>query len=187
MKYLTLIRHAKPDWNDPTQLDHDRTLNDRGIRTAPIVGRFIGRTYLGMNGVPALLPKPDRLVSSTAIRAQTTAQLMLPELAMTPSHLSLDNRAYLADPKSLLQIVRELDDSMKHVMIFAHNPGISEFANKLLRRGDIEDMPTCAAAIVELPHDLWSATSWAEARLVGFITPKLIEKKFAADLMAADI
>ena len=112
---------------------------------------------------------------------------MLPELAMNPGGLVLDQRAYLADPKTLLQIVREFDDSMNHVMIFAHNPGISEFAGKLLRRGEIEEMPTCAAAIIELPHDIWSATSWAEARLVGYITPKLIEKKFAGELMAAEV
>lgn len=184
MKYLTLIRHAKSDWNDAAQADHDRTLNDRGRRNAPIVGRFIGRTYLGLNGVPALLPKPDILLSSTAVRAATTAQLMQPELSVEEAALRFDRRAYLADPRTLLQIVREFDDTWKHVVIFAHNPGISDFANRLLKMGDIEDMPTCAAAIIELPHDAWSAAAWEEGRLVGCITPKLIEKKFAAELLS---
>ena len=187
MKYLTLIRHAKSDWNDPSQADHDRTLNDRGRRNAPIVGRFIGRTYLGLNGVPALLPKPDRLISSTAVRAESTARLMQPELGVDVSRLMLDKRGYLAEPRTLLQIIREFDDTWKHVMIFAHNPGISDFANKLLRVGEIEEMPTSAAAIIELPHDLWQAAAWEEGRLVGYITPKLIEKKFAGELMAADV
>jgi phosphohistidine phosphatase len=186
MKYLTLIRHAKSDWNDSTQPDHERPLNDRGNRAAPLVGRFIGKTYLGLNGVPALLPQPDVLVSSTATRAHSTARLMLPELAMNASQLVLDERAYLAEPNTLLEIVHGFDDTMNHVMLFAHNPGISEFADQLLRRGEIEEMPTCAAAIIELPYDLWSAASWSEARLVGYITPKLIEKKFAGELTAAE-
>ena len=184
MKFLTLIRHAKSSWDDTTQSDHDRPLNERGVRAAPIVGRFIARTYLGMNGVPALLPRPQRLVSSTANRAQTTARLMLPELGATEEHLTLDPRAYLADPRTLLQIVRELDDARQHVMIFAHNPGISEFASRLLRNGNIGQMATCAAAIIELPWDAWSATDWDEARLVGYVTPKLIEKRFAGEVMA---
>ena len=187
MKYLTLIRHAKSDWNDPTQADHDRPLNDRGIRSAPLVGRFISRTYFGLNGVPALLPKPEILVSSTATRAQATARLMLPELALAPGSLVLDKRAYLAEPKTLMEIVREFDDALHHVMIFAHNPGISEFANKLLLRGQIDEMPTCAAAIIEIHHDSWELTEWEEGRLVGYITPRLIEKKFAGELMAAEV
>jgi phosphohistidine phosphatase len=33
-------------------------------------------------------------------------------------------------------------------------------------------------AILELPWDVWAAVDWQEARLVGFITPKLLEKRF---------
>lgn len=178
MKYLTLIRHAKSDW-DTAASDHERPLNERGRRNAPTVGRFLARTYLGMNGVPALLPKPDRLVTSTALRAKTTAQLMQPELGVGPEAIALEPRAYLAEPKVLLQIVREFTDAWNHVILFGHNGGISDFARKLLRRDHLaEEMPTCAAALIELPWDAWAAAEWSEARLIGYITPKLIEKRF---------
>lgn len=178
MKYLTLIRHAKSDWENAAS-DHERPLNERGKRNAPMVGRFLARTYLGANGVPALLPRPDRLVTSTAIRAKTTAQIMQPELGVSPETVVLESRAYLAEPKVLLQIVREFDDAWNHVMIFGHNPGISDFARKLLSRDHLDDdMPTCAAALIEIPWDTWAATEWAESRLIGYITPKLIEKRF---------
>ena len=68
MKYLTLIRHAKSSRDDPTLDDHDRPLNERGLRAASIVGRFLAKTYLGGNGSPALLPRPNRLASSSALR-----------------------------------------------------------------------------------------------------------------------
>lgn len=178
MKYLTLIRHAKSSWDDRSLKDHDRPLNERGRNQAPMMGRFIARTYLGAGGVNALLPLPDRLLSSTALRAVTTAQLMQPALGTGSEIIALDPRAYLAEPKTLLQIVREFPDHWNHVMIFGHNPGISEFAEDMLKRDLIEEMPTCAAALLELPWDAWAAADWKEARLVGYITPKLIEKRF---------
>ncbi len=179
MKYLTLIRHAKSSWDDASLDDHDRPLNDRGLRLAPIVGRFLAKTYLGANGTPALLPTPDRLITSTALRAKHTAEIIATELKCAAP--VTDRRLYLAEPKSLLKSVREFDDQWRHVMIFGHNPGISEFAARLLKRHDIEEMPTCAVALIELPSDKWSAADWDEARLIGYITPKLIEKRFAEE------
>lgn len=183
MKYLTLIRHAKSSWGDPSVLDHDRPLNDRGLRTAPMVGRFLAKTYFGANGTAAVLAKPDSLVSSTALRAHSTAEIVSRELKGPPP--TLDRRLYLAPPKSMLQTVRAFDDAWKHVMVFSHNPGISEFAARLLKLGNMEEMPTCAAVIIELPWDLWSATDWEEGRLIGYITPRLIEKRFADEVKHA--
>lgn len=181
MKYLTLIRHAKSSWDDTMLNDHDRPLNERGLRSAPMVGRFLSKTYFGSNGTPALLAKPDRLISSTAHRAAETAALMAEE--MGAGQASLERRLYLAEPKTLLQFVRQMDDRWKHVMIFAHNPGISNFADRLVKRGEVDEMPTCAAALIELPWDSWSALDWEEGRLIGFVTPRLIEKRFADELM----
>jgi len=178
MKYLTLIRHAKSGWDNPGLTDHDRVLNERGIHCAGLVGRFLAKMYLGEGGGPALLPKPDRLYSSTAVRAKTTAELMQPELGVGAERLVFDSQVYLSTPKTLLQIVKSFDDNWRHVMVFAHNPGISDFADRLVKRGGIEQMPTAAAALIELPWDCWSATNFDEARLVGFITPRLIERRF---------
>lgn len=180
MNYLTLIRHAKSSWDDASLDDHDRPLNERGLRSAPMVGRFLARTYLGANGVPALLPRPDRLATSTALRAKHTAEIIAAELR-APAPVT-DQGLYLADPKTLLQIVRGFSDRWRHVMIFGHNPGISDFAARLLKRHDIEEMPTCAVALLELPWESWSETTWDEARLIGYITPKLIEKRFAQEV-----
>jgi phosphohistidine phosphatase len=44
-------------------------------------------------------------------------------------------------------------------------------------------MPTAATAILELPVDEWSKVSWEEGRLVGFVTPRLIEKRFMGEVM----
>ena len=177
MKYLTLIRHAKSNWGDLSLSDHDRPLSERGLRAAPMVGGFLADNYLGKNGTPALLPQPDHLLSSTALRAKTTAELMHPKLGLDDSFLTFDERVYHALPKTLLQIVREQEDAFKHLMLFGHNPGLSEFVDKMICRGGMEEMPTCAAALLELPWDVWAAADWNEARLLGFVTPRMIEKR----------
>jgi phosphohistidine phosphatase len=183
MKYLMLIRHAKSNWDDPGLPDHDRPLNERGLRAAPIMGRFLSRTYLGVDGTPAVLPPIDFVVSSTAVRALSTAKLIMEAMAIHPSLLELDDRAYLAEPRTLLQIVQELDPDLRHVIVVGHNPGISEFASRILSRGEVDEMPTCATALIEIPVDSWSEAGWHTARLVGFVTPRLIEKRFMGEVM----
>ena len=67
MKTLVVMRHAKSSWKAADLPDHERPLNGRGRRDAPRMGRWIARHAA----------VPDRIVSSTAIRAQTTARLAL--------------------------------------------------------------------------------------------------------------
>ena len=62
---LTLIRHAKSSWNDPSLTDLERPLNKRGIGDAPKVGAALAEAGLGF----------DRILCSDARRAQQTLSL----------------------------------------------------------------------------------------------------------------
>ena len=178
MKYLTVIRHAKSSWDQPGVPDHDRVLNDRGRRAAPAVAAFLHRTYFGGGGGEKLLPSPDRLVSSTAMRAMTTAQIMRETFGMTADGLLLDSKLYLAAPQVILDAVRGFDEKWNHVCIFGHNPGLHEFADKILARASVPKMPTCTAVLLALPHEFWGLADWHEAQLIGYITPKSLERRF---------
>lgn len=178
MKYLTIMRHAKSSWGQPGLADHDRPLNDRGKRAAPAVATFLHRTYFGGNGSPALLPVPDHLVSSTALRALTTAQVVRETLSLPVEDLRLESRLYLAEAERILDIMRAFDESWHHVMIFGHNPGMHDFAEKILARANIPKMPTCTAVIMAFPHEYWGLADWHEAQLIGYITPKSLERRF---------
>ena len=39
MKTLYVVRHAKSSWDDPDKPDFDRSLNERGKRDAPRMGK----------------------------------------------------------------------------------------------------------------------------------------------------
>lgn len=178
MKYLTVIRHAKSSWDQPGLADHDRALNERGRKAAPAVATFLHRTYLGGITGPPLLPLPDRFVTSTAMRALTTAQIMREVIGMPIEHLCLDSRLYLAESDRVLNVVRDLDESWQHVMIFGHNPGLHEFAERLLARAHISKMPTCSTVIMALPVEYWGLAEWGTSQLIGHITPRTLERRF---------
>ena len=63
MKQLLIIRHAKSSWDNMLQKDFDRILNERGMQDAPAMAK-----RLVDKGI-----KVDKFVSSTAVRAFTTA------------------------------------------------------------------------------------------------------------------
>jgi phosphohistidine phosphatase len=178
MKYLTIIRHAKSSWDQPGLADHDRQLNERGRKAAPAVGAFLHKTYFGGAENPPLIPRPDRLVSSTALRALSTAQTMREIMGLPTESLMLDSRLYLAEAAQLLNVVRDLDESWQHVVLFGHNPGMHEFAERLLARAHVAKMPTCSTVLMALPTEYWGLAEWSTAQLIGHITPRSLERRF---------
>lgn len=178
MKYLTIIRHAKSSWDQPGLADHDRPLNDRGHKAAKGVAKFLHATYFGAAETPALLPKPDRLISSTAARALATAQHMREEFHLPTEQLLLESLLYLASSQDILNVVHGLDESWNHTFIFGHNPGMHEFAERILARAHVPKMPTCTTIIMALPVAYWALADWSEAQLIGYIMPKTLERRF---------
>lgn len=178
MKYLTVIRHAKSSWDQPGLADHDRPLNERGRKAAPAMGRFLWTTYFGGEGAEPLLPQPQRLMSSDALRSLSTAQILREQFQMEAEQLVISRSLYLAPEGVILGAVQKLEDSFAHVALVGHNPGLHDFVNRVLARAKVPRFPTCATALIALPIEFWSLADWNEAQLVGFITPRLLEKRF---------
>jgi len=136
---LTLVRHAKSDWSDPWRADHDRPLNARGARNAPMMARRFADTGLEVQCI----------LSSTALRARTTAAAFSAELAVP---VELDEGLYHASSRQLL--AKAAAAGASSVMIVAHDPGLSDLAHDL-SGGRIAHMPTCAVATFG-----WRLQSW---------------------------
>ncbi len=155
MKTLFLVRHAKSSRDDPSLPDRERPLDDRGRHDAPKMGK-----RLTNRGV-----KPDLLVSSPALRALTTAQLIADEIGYQRKDIVVDERLYASSPDDLLAVICALDDKLDRVMLVGHNPEFTELAHRL--SSEITDMPTCAVA--EFRFD---ATAWAD---VGEAAPAKVK------------
>jgi len=115
-------------------------------------------------------------MSSPALRARTTAELIAEELGMAADSIYLDRRIYEASLAGLFGLVRALDDGDSHVMLVGHNPGFEQLAYALNPNfvGDGEKFPTCGAALMKLAIQTWSEVGEACAAKCRFIYPKLL-------------
>jgi phosphohistidine phosphatase len=147
-RILLLLRHAKSSWQDARLDDPERPLNDRGRRTAPVMGALLAQK----GWVPELIR------CSTALRARQTVELLSPAMGYAGA---VEERSdlYLAEPSGYLAALRDLDDRISRVMLVGHNPGLEDLVAQLAGRE--EPMPTAAVAVAR-----WSGGSWAALREV---------------------
>ncbi|NNE93654.1 MAG: phosphohistidine phosphatase [Verrucomicrobiales bacterium] len=166
MKTLTIVRHAKSSWDNHSLNDHDRPLNDRGFRAAPLVGKALKERDVS----------PDVILSSTALRAWTTAKIIAGEIGYPEEKIITTEEIYLASTRTLLNLLtREIDEAHESAMIFGHNPGFHDLTNTLLEDEYVESFPTCAVARIRLPIDHWGEISGGEGELVEHFTPKSLK------------
>lgn len=173
MKHLTLIRHAKSNWDDTGLSDFDRPLNKRGERDAPRMGRELERMIQSGNQ----LPRPDRLVASPARRAWTTAILIAREIHYPEDQILKEPRIYEASTLTLFCLMREWDAALGHVLMVGHNPGLESLARKLdpRFRGDGHKFPTCGVSLLTLRADTWADLAEGSAVESLFLCPKMNE------------
>lgn len=161
MKTLYLIRHAKSSWDDPSLRDEDRPLNERGLRDAPRMGKRLKEKDV----------VPDLMISSPANRALTTCRIIGKILKYREEHIKLCPELYHASEEDILHVVHTLNNKHDEVLIFGHNPGITEFANRLTNE-HIINIPTCGIAACALNIDHWEETDWGKGKLLFFDFPK---------------
>jgi phosphohistidine phosphatase len=161
MRLLTLVRHAKSSWDNPSQSDFDRPLNARGERVAPEMAQRMAET----------LEPPLLLISSPALRARSTAEIFARALGIRAEDIRLDSRIYDATPGTLLDVLHGLEDTVSHAVLFGHNPGLSDLL-RLLTQSATRDLPTCAVATVNLDGKRWSDIEPGDGRLQRFHYPK---------------
>jgi phosphohistidine phosphatase len=161
MKTLILVRHAKSSWDDPYLSDFDRPLNSRGQRDAPRMARRLKEKELA----------PDLLLSSPAVRALTTCEIIANGIGYAEKNIKTDKAIYHASDEALLEIVQQLDDKLDMVMLFGHNPGLTEFVNHLTK-SRIDNIPTCGIVAINLPVNHWRELNWKSGKVKFFDFPK---------------
>lgn len=163
--WLSIMRHAKSDWDDPRLSDHDRPLNRRGRRDAPRMAQWLSDRRR----------VPEVIIGSTAVRVQETIERMLTVWEREPLVL-LSPSLYLAPPRLLAEhVVSEALTAEgrrpRQLLLIAHNPGIEQlvahWADNPL------PMPTAAIATFQCQpltdEDLFAPRI---RRLVDWVTPK---------------
>ncbi len=161
MKTLTLVRHAKSSWKDSGLSDRERPLNKRGERDAPIMGKRAAAAGL----------RPSQIISSPAVRAWTTAKVFAKALNFPVEFLQREDGLYLASLDNLLDAVATQDPGFNNLMLFGHNPGMTDFANYLVP-GVTGNLPTAGLISVNIDCDDWMLYDRPTTELVVYDYPK---------------
>ena len=168
MRRLTLVRHAKSDWKNSDLKDFDRPLNRRGQKEAPQMAEQLAAQQV----------RVDLMLTSPAVRALETARVFAQALNYPARRLKSEERLYLAKPNDILEVVRAVGARVRHLMLFGHNPGLSEFAQALGNNPELGELPTCAVYSVEL-----DIRSWSDAKFGDALNPSLMHPKSLLDLL----
>ena len=160
VKTLFLIRHAKSSWDAPALPDKDRPLSDRGRRDAPKMGKRLAKRDV----------KPDLVLSSPARRALTTAEIIAKKLDYKRKNIVVDDRLYAGAAQGLLDVIHKLGDKLERVMLFGHDPELTELAHRL--SSEITQMPTCAVAEFTFDAKSWSIIGNTTLTKVALDYPK---------------
>ncbi|WP_310991832.1 SixA phosphatase family protein [Aequorivita marina] len=144
MKTLYLVRHAKSSWKHDVD-DHQRPLKKRGERDGKLVS----------NKVQAEIKPPQKLISSDATRAMSTAAYFLKALDISDADFETNHNLYDFSGQSVMRIIKSLDNNLDSVMIFGHNHAFTSIVNMLGNRY-IENVPTCGFVMLQFDEEKWS-------------------------------
>ncbi|MCA9268852.1 MAG: histidine phosphatase family protein [Planctomycetales bacterium] len=163
LRRLIIMRHAKSSWKEPGATDHERPLNKRGQREAPVVAAHLQE--IGWT--------PEVVLCSDATRTRETAELMLETLQPRPAP-SYYASLYLGGIHELREAVAALPDDVKIALALGHNPGWEGAVHWL--SGQSVELATSNAALLEFHGDTWRAALQGEHawHLVDVVRPKAL-------------
>lgn len=156
MKKLLLIRHSKAT-HEPGYIDFERPLTHSGVRDAGIMAARIDGHL-----------KPQRIVSSPAIRTLATADIFSQHLNLTEPYT--DKTIYEASESTLLHVINKFHDKYDFVALVGHNPGISQILYYLT--GSFQEMETTGIAYIEFEAGSWTEVSGNSGILISYDSPK---------------
>ena len=170
MLRLLLFRHAKTA-RESGGGDHDRPLTKRGEEDSKRIGRYLADEQL----------LPHLAIASDSRRTRQTLDLAMRAANQHPQ-ARLDRAVYLAEPHTLLDIIRRTPAAVRTLLMIGHNPGMAELATLLTGFGDRyafarmnTKFPTSGLAVLDFPVEGWDEVKERSGRLDRFVTPATLD------------
>ena len=115
--------------------------------------------------------RPDLILASPAVRALTTARIFAEKLDYEPSNIVTNELFYDGATLSIVDFLRGLENSLRVVMLFGHNPEITTLAN-FLTGAAIDNIPTCGIVCADFEVDSWNMIGNQNGKVRFFEKPK---------------
>lgn len=158
-KSLLIVRHGKA--RPPEGPDRNRALASLGEWEASTIAARVAQ----IDGCP------DLIVSSDALRARRTAEIVASAVGYS-DELVLEPSVYAADVDTLVDVVRGLPDSANCVLLVGHNPGLCDLGTALSTPEHyLTDLPTGGLIHLEFAVARWRDVRERTGKLVGVHSP----------------
>ena len=160
MKEIYVLRHAKSSWDNSNLSDFERPLADRGISDAKKMSNFLKDMNI----------KIDKVLCSNAIRAKETFDLTADGFNFEIDKATYLDKLYFGDTTTIIQDLKELDESLNNILIVGHNPTL-HYLVEILTNESINRFTTCNLATIS--HDgEWVSLNSQQCSLKSLIRPK---------------
>lgn len=160
MKTLYIVRHAKAASRDLNIPDFERSLVNKGVKDAKLICAQLKRENI----------KPELLISSHANRAYETARVFAKELSYPVKNILLEKNIYDSRYTLLLRLIKNLDDKYKSIMMFGHDPSISEIV-MYLTKDFTEYLPKTGVVCINFNIYKWHRVSKGKGKIVALYYP----------------
>lgn len=159
------MRHGKSSWDGERLEDHERPLEKSGRKDS----KRIAKALLA-NGL-----LPDLILSSSAVRARETAEIVAENLAYQ-GQIVCSDALYMGEPQDYMDILKGLKDDYDTVMIVGHNPGLEAYLQII--DGEVESLPSAGLGYLVLVLEHWGDVSFdTMGDLIGIWKPKDLKEK----------
>jgi len=117
---LLIVRHAEAAKNNRVE-DRRRALKNKGKRGAQRLGVWLDKNDL----------RPDRVLSSPAVRAMTTAEKCCKSARLSADMVHPDARIYAASTPDLCEVLRDVSEAATRVLLVGHTPSVDDLVGYL--------------------------------------------------------
>jgi len=145
MKTIYLVRHAKASRDEKGINDWERPLTVTGIYRA----QKVAKALYDKKAVPA------RMISSHAFRSLNTALIFAINMRYPVSAIEISASLYEKKTTDILEMLKNQDNSISSIMLFGHNPSISDLCNHLTRK-KTKELPTSGLTCIQFKATKWS-------------------------------
>jgi len=145
MKTIYLVRHAKASRDEKGINDWERPLTVAGIYRA----QKVAKTLYDKKAEPA------RMVSSHAFRSLNTALIFAINMRYPVAAIEISASLYEKKASDIIDMLKKQDNSISSIMLFGHNPSISDLCNQLTKK-KTKELPTSAVTCIQFKTTKWS-------------------------------
>ena len=162
-KKILLVRHGRTEEKSQGQRDQDRSLTTEGMQNSSLMG-----DYLSNQGID-----PELIITSDALRAQQTANLIAEQLKYPIQKIHINTNIYEGSVRVMMTLINQLEDRYSSVMMVGHNPSMLYLA-EYLSKAEIESLTTCGIIIIDFKIKSWKRVQEGSGSFADYIYPDLV-------------